>query len=81
MEKQGIPAVGISLEKDTERTPDPTQFHLFQGDTLVASFLTRRSAERAYHQAIAESGYQAPVVEDTNQDGLSAAEREQQARG
>ncbi len=80
MEKQGIPAIGISLEKDTERTPDTTQFHLFQHDTLIASFQTRRKAEQAYQQAIAASGYQAPIVEDTNQDGLSTAEREHRGR-
>ncbi len=80
MEKQSMPAVGISLEKDTDRTPDTTQFHLFQHDTLIASFLTRRSAEQAYHQAIAESGYQQPIGEETEEDGLSAAEREQRGR-
>ena len=81
MEKQSMPAVGISLEHDTERTPDTTQFHLFQHDALLASFQTRHKAEQAYHQAIAASGYQPPIVEDTNQDGLSAVEREQRGRG
>jgi hypothetical protein len=80
IEKQGIPAIGISLEKDTERTPDTTQFHLFREGRLVASFLTRRKAQTAYREAIAASGYQPPVVEDTNDDGLSAVEREQRGR-
>ena len=80
MEKQGIPAVGISLEIDTDRTPDTTQFHLFQHDTLLASFLTRRSAEQAYHQAIVESGYQQPTGDEPEDDGQSAAEREQRGR-
>jgi hypothetical protein len=81
MEKQGIPAIGLSLERDTDRTPDTTQFHLFQHDTLLASFATRRQAERAYRQAIAASGYQPPVVADTNQERLSAVERERRSRG
>lgn len=80
MEKQGMPAVGISLEKDTERTPDTTQFHLFQHDTLIGSFLTRRKAQAAYREAIAASGYQPPIPEDTSQDGLSPVEREQRGR-
>ena len=80
MEKQGIPATGISLERATERTPDTTQFHLFQHDTLIASFATRRKAEQAYHAAIAASGYQ-PKVADTNQDEMSVVERERRARG
>ena len=70
----------FSLEKDTDRTPDATQFHHFQHDTLIASFLTTRSAEQAYHQAIAESGYQHPVVDEPEDDGQSAAEREQRGR-
>jgi hypothetical protein len=78
MEKQSMPAVGIALEKETERTPDTTRVHLFQHDTLLASFLTRRKAEQAYREAIAGSGYQLPLVEDANGDGLSAAQREQQ---
>ncbi len=81
MEKQGIPATGIALEHDTERTPDTTQFHLFQNDTLIASFQTRRKAEQAYRQAIAASGYQAPIVGEREEDGLSAVEREQRGRG
>jgi hypothetical protein len=81
MEKQGIPAIGISLERDTDRTPDTMQFHLFQHDTLIGSFSTRRQAEQAYRQAIAASGYQPPVVEDTNQERLSAVERERRGRG
>ncbi len=80
MEKQGIPAIGISLEQDTDRTPDRTQFHLFQHDTLLASFAARHKAEQAYHAAIAASGYQPPVVEDTSQDGMTAAERERRAK-
>lgn len=80
MEKQSMPAVGISLEHDTDRTPDTTQFHLFQNDTLIASFSTRRKAEHAYRQAIAASGYQPPVVDETVKGELSAAEREQQGR-
>ena len=56
MDKQSMPGTGISLEQDTERTPDTTQFHLFQNDTLIASFLTRHKAEEAYHEAIAASG-------------------------
>ena len=81
MEKQGIPATGISLERATERTPEPTQFYLFQHDTLIGSFANRRKAEQAYHAAIAASGYQPPVVEATDPDGLSAVERERRARG
>jgi hypothetical protein len=77
MEKQSMPGTGISLEHDTERTPETTQFHLFQDDTLIASFQTKRKAEVAYRQAIAASGYQPPVIEETNPDGLSAAQREQ----
>ena len=80
MEKQGIPAIGVSLEQDTERTPDTTQFHLFQNDTLIASFPTRRKAEHAYRQAIGASGYQPPIVDEAEEDGLSAAERENRAR-
>ncbi len=81
MEKQGIPATGISLERATDRTPEPTQFYLFQHETLLASFANRRKAEQAYHDAIAASGYQPPEVETTDPDGLSAAERERRARG
>ncbi len=81
MEKQGIPATGISLERATDRTPEPTQFYLFQHDTLLASFANRRKAEQAYHDAIAAGGYQPPVVNTTDQDGLSAVERERRARG
>jgi hypothetical protein len=75
-----MPAVGIALEHDTERTPDTTQFHLFQHDTLIASFPTRRKAEQAYRQAIGASGYQPPIVDEAEEDGLSAAEREHRAR-
>ena len=81
MEKQSIPATGISLERATERTPEPTQFYLFQHETLIASFTTRRTAEQAYHAAIAASGYQPPLRETTTAEGLSAVERERRARG
>ncbi len=81
MEKQGIPAIGLYLEQDTDRTPDTTQFHLFHHDTLLASFATRRKAEQAYREAIAASGHQPPGVAQTNQDGLNAVERERLERG
>ncbi len=81
MEKQGVPAIGLYLEQDTDRTPDTTGFHLFQHDTLLASFATRRQAERAYRDALAASGYQPPVVEQTKQDGLNAVERERLDKG
>ena len=81
MEKQSIPATGISLERATERTPEPTQFYLFAHETLIASFSTRRKAEQAYHAAIAASGYQPPLPQTTTTDGLSAVERERRARG
>ncbi len=60
MEKQGMPAVRISLEQATDRTPDSTRFHLFQHDTLIALFETLSKAPHAYHEAIATSGYQLP---------------------
>ena len=81
MEKQSIPATGISLERATDRTPEPTQFYLFQHETLIESFPTRRKAEQAYHAAIAASGYQPPVREPTSPDGVSPVERERRARG
>jgi hypothetical protein len=81
MEKQGIPATGISLERATDRTPEPTKFYLFQHDTLLASFSNRRKAEQAYHATIAASGYQPPAVPPPDPDGLSAVERERRARG
>ncbi len=74
MDKQSMPATGISLERATDRTPEPTQFYLFQHDTLIASFATKRKAEQAYHAAIAASGYQPAVVEPTNPDGLGTVE-------
>ena len=80
MEKQGMPAVGISLERATDHTPDTTPFHLFHHDTLIASFARRRQAEQAYHAAIAASGYQPPTVEETDQAGVSAAARERHGR-
>ncbi len=81
MEKQGIPAIGLYLEQDTDRTPDTTQFHLFHHDTLLASFATRRQAERAYRDALAASGYHPPGVAQPNQDGLNPVERERLERG
>ena len=66
----------VSLEHDTDRTPDTTRFHLFQYDTLLTSFATRRQAERAYRDVLAASGYQPPGVAQPNQDGLNPVERE-----
>ena len=75
MDKHSMPTTGISLERATDRSLEPTQGYRFQHDTRMASFATRPKGDQADHAAIAARGYQPPVVDTPDQDGVSVVRR------
>src|SRR5947209_6318981 len=83
MERQGIPAVNIFLERDTDRTPDRTKYYVFSGSEILAAYKSKRRALQIYKEAVAASGYMPPKTEEiaVEGDGLNSIQRDRLDHG
>lgn len=55
--KREIPALNLSIEKDTDSVPLDGQFHLLHKGKIVFSHSQLKKVEAKYHEIIAGSGY------------------------
>ena len=69
--KQSLPPLGLSIERDTECTPDDKRYYVLQDGQMLGSFATLRAAQALYKQVIADSGFQ-PKPQDGS--GKTASE-------
>ena len=64
--KQFIPAIDLSIEKNTGNVPSDGKFHIVKGGKVIHSFRNRKLAEEKFKQLLAESGFK-PVQTHTAQ--------------
>jgi hypothetical protein len=55
--RQSVPAIGLSLERQTARVPADGFFYVLLGEEVKGRFRIRADAERLYQALLAESGY------------------------
>lgn len=79
--RQHLPALDLSLERDTERTPDDGCWYLLQGDEQLGRFRSEKSARQAWARAVDESGWQPEKREIDPKERLQRdAERRERER-
>lgn len=61
--KQTVPAIGLSLERYTERVPKDGYFYVLLGDEVRGRSRNKKEALELYGSVLQESGYTAPPVE------------------
>ncbi len=49
--------MGLSIERDTERTPDNRKYYVFRDEQVLGTFSKLKAAQSLYRQVISESGY------------------------
>lgn len=61
MYREGIPAIGVSLEQGTEDVPDDGKYYIVIDGAIVASFSSEKRAQTEYRSRrdalVAELGY------------------------
>lgn len=61
--RQSIPAIGLSLERSTERVPGDGYFYVLLKGEIKGRFRTKSSALGMYSAILEKSGYKPPPVE------------------
>lgn len=75
---QRLPGVDVTLERATERTPDKTRYHVFDGDRLVASYKRVKDAQAVFREVALKRGWR--PTEPTEKDAGDILAREKEAR-
>jgi len=52
-----IPALDLSIERNTGRVPADSKFHMVHKGSVIASYKTKKQAEEKFYQIVKESGY------------------------
>jgi hypothetical protein len=73
--RQGIPEIGLYIERNTDRTPEPLGFYVFWGSLAEGPFRTFKDAQPRYLELRVQSGYTPPALEKDDADKLIAHER------
>lgn len=73
---QRLPAIGLAIERATDRTPDARRYHLYRRDELLGSFTKLADAQARFREARDESGWTAP---ERKADPSEALAREKEA--
>ena len=60
MYRQGIPAIELFIEQDTENTPEPQKFYVIHKGRVLTSFATLKAATKKYKEVKDELGYIPP---------------------
>lgn len=61
--KQSVPAIRLSLERATNRTPKNGMFYVFLGDEIKGEFRNKKQALDLYTSLLKASGYTPPGPE------------------
>lgn len=63
MYRQSVPAIGLSLERATERVPKDGFFYVLLKDEIKGRFRTKSKALSLYRSLLEESGYKPQPAE------------------
>ncbi len=66
--KQGVPAIDLFIERDTERVPCDHRYHVVERGAVVASFRTLRAAQRRYQERLQALNYTPAPAEQVSVD-------------
>jgi hypothetical protein len=73
---QRLDAIGLAIERATDRTPDANQYHVFKGDELLGSFRRLPDAQKLFARLRDESGWKPPPKAELSPQEVLARERE-----
>lgn len=77
MYRQGLPAVDLYIERDTERTPQPGRYYVFLHGAVVGHCRSLKGAQQLYQSQKVALDYQ-PQVPPPPVDARQALVRETQ---
>src|SRR5205823_2419411 len=75
MYRQTLPDLGLTIERATDRTPDPRRFHVFRGDELLGSHRTLLQAQAHFQRLREEAGWMPPKREEPTPAELVARDK------
>ena len=55
-----IPAINLSLEKDSNNVPNDGKYHILHDGKVVAGFKNHKQADEYFEQLVKASGYKPP---------------------
>lgn len=61
--RQSVPAIGLSIERATARTPTDTLYYVFLGEEIKGAFRSKKEALELYGSLLRASGYAPPRPE------------------
>ncbi len=73
MHKQGIPAIDLFVEQDTERTPEPQKFYVIHKGQILGRYKGLKAAVSKYNEVKQEVGYAPPALAQSTQQNFSDA--------
>ena len=73
--RQSILAIGLSLERSTERVPNDGYFYVLLKSEIKGRFRTKASALAAYRALLKETGYKPPATESSVDPSRESVER------
>ena len=77
---QRLPALGLSIERNTSAVPLDGRWHLLRDSVEINSYRSLKAAQEAWRQIVAESGWTPPRVEQRSPSEIREAERRAQDR-
>jgi hypothetical protein len=72
---QRLPALGLSIERNTPAVPPDGRWHLIRDDVELDTFRTLKAAQEAWRELIAASGWTPPKAEERSAAEMLEAER------
>jgi hypothetical protein len=73
--RQSVPAIGLSLERETSSVPRDGHFYVLLNGEIKGRFRTMRQALALYKSLLKESGYTPPPVDRKHDPAREAVER------
>lgn len=70
-----MPAIGLSLERGTDRVPKDRYYYVLLGEEIQGRFRTKNLALKMYHTFLQDSGYTPPAVQPGAGSRNEAVER------
>lgn len=68
MLRQGLPAIDLFIEQDTDRTPEPKKFYVIHDGQILGTYASLKSAQTKYAEVKAAVGYVPPSVDELDLD-------------
>lgn len=72
---QRLPALGLSIERNTEAVPPDGRWHLLRDGVEIGCFRSRTAAQDAWREIVDTSGWKPPAKDVRSSEEMLAAER------